>query len=80
MSRTLSLKTLISINVRGVFCRATPPKKSQAKETADDLHNQPERHGDIVVIFDHDNRLLLPSFDVEAHHRRMRARRFTRKS
>jgi hypothetical protein len=41
-------------------------------ETAVDLHNQPGRHGDVLVIFDHDHRLQVPSWDSDAHHRRMR--------
>ena len=41
-------------------------------DTSADLHNQPERHGEIVVIFDHDKRLLLPPWDAEAHRRHIR--------
>ena len=41
-------------------------------ETAANLHNQPERHGEIAVIFDHGNRLHLPGWDAEGHRRRMR--------
>jgi hypothetical protein len=41
-------------------------------ESATDLHNQPERHGEVIVIFDHDQRLRRPFHDNEANYRRMR--------
>jgi hypothetical protein len=41
-------------------------------ETATDLHNQPERHGQIDVIFDREHCLQPSSYDTEANHRRMR--------
>ncbi len=40
-------------------------------ETAKELYNQPERHGQIVVIFDPTGRLAPPPWDEELNHKRI---------
>jgi hypothetical protein len=40
-------------------------------DTATDLYNQPERHGRILVVFDHTSRMVPPPWDEEANRRRM---------
>jgi predicted nucleotidyltransferase len=40
-------------------------------DTATELYNQPERHGRILVVFDHANRMAPPLWDEDANRRRM---------
>ena len=40
-------------------------------ESADELYNQPERHGEVRVHFDKKDRLVPPSWNVEARRRAM---------
>jgi hypothetical protein len=40
-------------------------------ETATELHNEPERHGDIDIIFDRQERLVPSRWDAEAHRDQM---------